>query len=364
MKRLIISLLLIISVSAAQDFNTGSFYLQLTNAGSTLIGSPNQQNLQIVRISPLISGSEGEVFDYLNDADSDTTAFTLPTPRFGNFHVATIFDNSFSFAPPAYEVELNSYGWTNGSYAISHYNVTNIDSFTYNSKFGLEILPFVDNLYGNETIVYDSENDYIKIYKDSLSTYIGVKFLNNPLISMNVIEWDTAYNRSDSLLYANLFSNEILPEYTAGELGSIIFQGIDLQSINPGETYDVYIALAVGIDEIQLDSNMTLAVERFNSDITSVVDNKALPKQIVLEQNYPNPFNPSTVIQFSLPYTQRVELTVYNLLGQKVESLINEQLSPGLHKIEFNGNRLSSGVYFYRLITDNFVQTRKMILVK
>jgi len=83
-----------------------------------------------------------------------------------------------------------------------------------------------------------------------------------------------------------------------------------------------------------------------------------------LQQNYPNPFNPSTQINFTLPESGDVSLTVYNLLGQRVAVLQNGVLQSGTHSFEFNAGNLSSGMYFYRLQTDNFSSVRKMTLIK
>ncbi|MFQ3607849.1 MAG: T9SS type A sorting domain-containing protein [Chloroherpetonaceae bacterium] len=88
------------------------------------------------------------------------------------------------------------------------------------------------------------------------------------------------------------------------------------------------------------------------------------PKEFKLEQNYPNPFNPTTTIQFAVPSVSDVKLEVFNILGQKVASLVNRRMEAGLHTVNFNAVNLSSGVYFYRLQSGSFVQTKKMMLVK
>jgi len=93
--------------------------------------------------------------------------------------------------------------------------------------------------------------------------------------------------------------------------------------------------------------------------------NLSIPDEFSLEQNYPNPFNPSTTIRIELPVSSQVDLRIYNLLGQEVVVLINnEELSSGVYKYNFNASQLTSGVYFYRIITKDFVQTKKMILLR
>ena len=83
-----------------------------------------------------------------------------------------------------------------------------------------------------------------------------------------------------------------------------------------------------------------------------------------LEQNYPNPFNPSTQINYNVGEGGLVKLSVYNILGIKVATLVNEYKPAGSHQVSFDGNNLSSGVYIYNLSVNNFTQTRKMILEK
>jgi Tol biopolymer transport system component len=90
----------------------------------------------------------------------------------------------------------------------------------------------------------------------------------------------------------------------------------------------------------------------------------ALPASFSLAQNYPNPFNPTTTIRYTLPADAIVSLAVYNVLGQKVVQLIDEPMSAGYHDVVFDASRLASGVYVYRLHAGNFVETKRMSLVK
>lgn len=83
-----------------------------------------------------------------------------------------------------------------------------------------------------------------------------------------------------------------------------------------------------------------------------------------LSQNYPNPFNPSTNINFTLPVTSQVEITVYDLLGKKVATLLNERKTAGSHTVKFDASQLSSGIYFYQLKAADFTMNRKMTLIK
>ncbi|RCK75842.1 MAG: Cell surface protein [Ignavibacteriae bacterium] len=88
------------------------------------------------------------------------------------------------------------------------------------------------------------------------------------------------------------------------------------------------------------------------------------PTTYNLYQNYPNPFNPITKIQFSIPKTSYVTLKVYNTIGQEVIMLVNEEKSPGTYEVALDASNLPSGVYFYRLKADNFVDTKKLLLIR
>lgn len=95
---------------------------------------------------------------------------------------------------------------------------------------------------------------------------------------------------------------------------------------------------------------------------TEVADN--IPGAVSLQQNMPNPFNPSTTISYELPRESRVTLNVFNAAGQKVAELQNGMTDAGIHSVVWNAAGMPSGVYFYRLVTDGFSDSRKMMLLK
>ncbi|MBN2571431.1 MAG: T9SS type A sorting domain-containing protein [Ignavibacteriales bacterium] len=106
-----------------------------------------------------------------------------------------------------------------------------------------------------------------------------------------------------------------------------------------------------------------------NKNPTKIEDITQIPEQFLLEQNYPNPFNPSTTIRFSLPVDSKVKLEVFNLLGEKIDELVNSNLHAGQYEIKFNASNLSSGVYFYRIQTlctdgSKYSNFKKMLLLK
>ena len=101
------------------------------------------------------------------------------------------------------------------------------------------------------------------------------------------------------------------------------------------------------------------------TQLTSVDNNNnSIPTDYSLEQNYPNPFNPATIIKYSIPKAGSVMIKVYDDLGKEVATLLNEYKSAGSYEVKFAAKKFSSGVYFYRLTAGDFVQTKRMIILK
>jgi hypothetical protein len=107
-----------------------------------------------------------------------------------------------------------------------------------------------------------------------------------------------------------------------------------------------------------------------DTSAVSIRETFETPKQYELFQNYPNPFNPSTKIKYDLPKAGKIKIEIFNLLGQKVATLLNEQMPLGSHEVEFTAKDLPSGVYLYRIVVDsygevgNYVETKKMLLLR
>ncbi len=126
---------------------------------------------------------------------------------------------------------------------------------------------------------------------------------------------------------------------------------------------------AIGVGFHQFDFSIrALKVSkngRLGEVITSVLHSQEpLPKSLMLYQNYPNPFNSSTIIKYDIPIRTKVLLEIYNTLGQKVYTLIDQVVEAGSHQITFYGNNLPSGVYYYKLTTNQITKTNKLIILK
>ena len=122
-------------------------------------------------------------------------------------------------------------------------------------------------------------------------------------------------------------------------------------------------------DSNQLSSNIEFILENFfhESKSTKVDEStnvSSINKEFKLEQNYPNPFNPSTNIKFSLPKPETVTIEIYDIIGQRIETLLSKPMSAGYHEVEFNGQNLSSGIYLYRIEASEWSDVKKMILLR
>lgn len=125
------------------------------------------------------------------------------------------------------------------------------------------------------------------------------------------------------------------------------------------------------IDDIRI-YNRSLTndeIQILKNEVVSINDNFILElKNYELFQNYPNPFNPTTTIEYVIASDkgakQSVLLKIYDVLGNEVATLVNEEKSPGKYKIQYDAVDLPSGVYFYQLTTEEFIQTKKMLLIK
>ncbi|MDQ3019532.1 MAG: YCF48-related protein [Bacteroidota bacterium] len=146
-----------------------------------------------------------------------------------------------------------------------------------------------------------------------------------------------------------------------------------LRTTNQGENWDSIKVADRPINDIEFTDDNTGyfvggggMIKKTTTGGVIAIENTSsfIPDEFILEQNYPNPFNPNTVISYQLRVSSFISLKVYDLLGKQVATLINEKQNAGRYSVDFNGSNLPSGIYFYKIETGNFSETRKMILLK
>ena len=142
---------------------------------------------------------------------------------------------------------------------------------------------------------------------------------------------------------------------------AIVDINIDARNLVPGDYFGSIVI--VSNDTVLSEIEIPFQIEVIGP---AGIDNLAgkIHGNLKLQQNYPNPFNPSTAIEFSLPNTEFVTLKIYNLLGQEVATLVSDKLTPGNYKYTWDAAKFASGVYYYKIQTSSFVQTKKLIVLK
>ncbi|MGD1046869.1 MAG: T9SS type A sorting domain-containing protein [Bacteroidota bacterium] len=162
---------------------------------------------------------------------------------------------------------------------------------------------------------------------------------------------------NDSTIVASTYNNGVILSKDRGNSWNEINTGLsnsDITNLIMTKGGAVFLSIYQGGLFQSSDSTLTF-IKEFTSDI---------PVKIVLQNNYPNPFNPATIIKYQIPTNSFVSITVYDLLGKEITKLVNERQKTGNYSVKFDGMKYSSGIYFYRLQTNNFSETKKMLLIK
>jgi hypothetical protein len=188
--------------------------------------------------------------------------------------------------------------------------------------------------------------------------------LNN--YKLNLSQWSEYYDEkweaTDSFHGYNIYRSSVSPvvlndsirlNITPLNTNSYIDSTLDYS----GTFYYTVTAIYVGGE---LPANEVL----INITSSESQDLPILPKEFSIAQNHPNPFNPSTKIKFALPKPETVTIEVYNIIGQKIQTLLNKPMPAGYHEVDFNGQNLSSGVYLYRIQAGAWQDVKKMVYIK
>ncbi len=195
-----------------------------------------------------------------------------------------------------------------------------------------------------------------------------------PLNSMGVFI-DSIYNRwlvhDPARLATNITPNSELAIYfDCGMQDELLFYPFNTSFADSLNTYGLnYIFQSyIGNHSNQLGSRFPISLSFLDSVLnttTNIADeNNTSFHTFLLSQNYPNPFNPNTTIEFTLQKKENVKIEIFNMLGQKVETLLNKQMPSGSQTVEFNAQNLPSGVYLYRIEAGRFQEVKKMVLLR
>ena len=220
-------------------------------------------------------------------------------------------------------------------------------------------------------------SDPAVIYFDSSATQLfdknldALKLMNTDILVPNVYTLTPDSQRlSISAIPLPVDSIKSIPlGIKAAKDGWITFKASDIVQM-PAERYIYLVDSVAGVNQdLKLNPQYRFFLKageyenRFSLVFSLTVLNN-IPKEFSLLQNYPNPFNPRTTIKYSIPQTSFVSITVYDILGREVSKLVNEEKLSGSYEVQFDGSKLSSGVYFYRLHAGDYFKTKKLMLLK
>ena len=270
-------------------------------------------------------------------------------------------------------IKQETYQWSNPAcddFIIFRYNIYNTgESGNLSDVFttmwldpDISIQTFAEDDLGG----YDSERGLLYMFDSNQNPdgYIGVKLLgpDNMPHTANIYEHPGPGN--DNERFQVMTSGAISTPLSPADYRMLLTAQPFPLDVNDSVSVIFGLVMGAGLNELQIHCDTMTAI--YHSQIVDIIDYAGInfPGDFYLGQNYPNPFNPRTVIGYQLPASSHVDLSIYNLLGQKVATLVSERQSAGAYKVEWDAGKHSSGVYLCRLHAGSHIQTKKMILIK
>ena len=250
---------------AQAQFETGTIAINLSNGGRMRVFTPNLAGArEIERTSVLVGVNQNAVFDYPNDADVEIPAALVASPFYSDFEITSTLNNQYPAVPvpPDVFVRTNVYGWLNESYVVVRYRVINNETSAMNAIIGFETLHRTDNTYENDTIAYDPATQIVYAKE---SKWVGYKILSTPITSAKILTWYSGYS-VDSAYYSWLtYGNfDTTPLITDAD-GDVTVMGTGAVSIAPGDSAEIFFAIAIGANKTAMETNMSAAMNKYNT---------------------------------------------------------------------------------------------------
>ncbi len=299
------------------------------------------------------------------------------TPTVADVENVQIFSYDIGDVAIAVNVKQHIYFWNDKNYLIANIRLINNTGEDVNSYASIEVIPQVNNAYGDETLDYDQTSEIAIAYKTD--HYTGVKMLSHTPASFRSLYYsDYSMNSAfpDSVQWNEMVNSENSDyPFEPGSDGSANFLNAGETIIAADDSVDIYVAIGYATTLVGLQALMADAGGVYDQFLktTAVAHQDVISYEFRLVQNYPNPFNPSTVIPFSLSEPADVTLKIYNIKGQLIRSLTSGKMNAGNYELKWDarddfGQKVVSGLYLYQLnvtsenMSKNIV--RKMILSK
>lgn len=306
---------------------------------------------------------------------SNFTSYTISPNYFNIFPETGIADTSSIeitlLNPFHFQMIIDSIRFSNDNFFAANTNLPMIDPGD-SSVITLGFAPNIIGTFNSDCLIYfNNISARLKLIGESPTptmivlpypffgnvqigdtSVVDIKLVNE---SVNKIFIDTMYLAFNQFYFID---NYDFP---------VVINSLDTLSVS---VYFIPLGGSIPIkkDSLVIQSNCT------NSRISLIVSGRAVnPTNVVNEElissfnlfeSYPNPFNPITTIEYQVPKTSNVKISVFNLVGQEITVLVDEEKVQGKYKVEFNGTKLSSGVYFYKMQSDKFISTKKFVLIK
>jgi hypothetical protein len=282
------------------------------------------------------------------------------------------FTDESASNPMGIEISQYTYAWKdieNDDYIIMQFVIRNRrDTDLNNFHFGW----FYDwdingETYDTNIIRYDSERRMGYAYDSSTGpeTNVGVVSLSDETMNFEAVYIDDINIFTNTLKWLKISSGVTVEDAGPDDVAFVIANGPI--TIPAYSSHRLAFAMVAGEDSLSLFEHADSAIASWDNlkvlDIDDVEQFKT-PLSYSLSQNYPNPFNPRTIIKYELRKMNDVELSIYNVLGEKVVTLVSENQAAGKYSIEWDASGLASGVYYYELKTANFRDVKKMVLMK
>lgn len=329
--------------------------------------------------------------DFINVISSSSSILVVNGIEYATYpaEMTSFYNNSACFGNHAVDV-WDLFGDQGFNYS-SNPNIQNINLFNRNIPNSVLNLYnkviWIGNNYGGDIAFYDPAQvlEYVQsggnfllatrlgsTYLDTqLRNYCGISAVTGDLTVTDLVALDSNLVTMSSTSTNSLVHLVSLSETSEARLifddltSNTFYAGFRINKENEG-TF-IYIAgRPYRFNTNASFSNYDYIIDNWMNSMPTGIENefRLVPEQFALLPNYPNPFNPSTIIAYNLPKQSKVTLKVYDILGNEIATLVNEQKQAGLYNVHFDAGKLSSGVYIYTLQADNFVESRKMILMK
>lgn len=267
------------------------------------------------------------------------------------------------------EVDARSFAFsaaTDANYIILRYRVRNTSGVNLTNLYaGTYIFFQPGGVIGNNTSTVNTESKLGYTFNSNVTLpYLGVSLLTEQTLNFKPINGTDIINGFTTDEKWQAMSNGVTSTPLGPGLNAIVVSAGPF-NLDAGAETIVSFAILKGTTLVDLLANANLAKIKYGTISVGIQQiSSVIPDKFDLSQNYPNPFNPSTIINFAIAKQTFATLNVYDITGRLVSQLVNQELQPGNYQYTWNGSGLSSGAYFYRLQTNEFTNTKRMLLVK